>query len=318
MRMETRHMIASYKNGNYTVMLLSDGTKIRSNEIEPKPGQNPDECFIADFPESMDVTITHRCSQGCPMCYAGCTERGFNGDILNAKWIDSLHPYTEMAIGGGNVFEHPDFIPFLEKIHEKKILANITVNQAHFLEYFDQIADLVSRKLVNAVGVSVFEPTKKLLDSMNSIPNTVAHCILGVTKLATLKKMYDSGIRLLLLGYKMTNRGSSFMDEHHDMIEANIEIVDKALPQLVRHFKVVSFDNMALEQLDVRRLMSEEEWKLFYMGDDHVSGLMTSETMFIDMVDNTFSYNSMEKIAFMCDENDTVDTMYQFLRDYRR
>lgn len=308
-------LIGAYKNGNYHVAIFEDGTKIRSNDVEPAPGQSPDECFIADFPESMDVTITQRCSAGCEMCYAGCTPSGRNGDILGAKWLEALRPYTEMAIGGGNVFEHPDLVPFLEKLREKKVIANITVNQKHFLQHYEQIIRLTDGGLVMGVGVSVFDPTEELLEKMAGIPHAVAHCILGVVDVETLQKMQDRDIRLLLLGYKLTGRGAAYSFRHYADISKKIADVDNALPELTKHFRVVSFDNKALRQLDVRRLMTEEEWNRFYMGDDGIDGKTTSATMFIDMVDNIFAVNSMEaEHRFPILETDTPDTMYRRLQ----
>lgn len=310
-------IIGAYRNGNYDVVIFEDGTKIRHNDIEPLPGQLPDEVFRADFPESMDVSITHRCDAGCAMCYAGCTMSGNNGDILNAKWLNSIHPYTEMAIGGGNVFLHPDLIPFLEILKEKKVFANITVNQKHFIKHFTQIKSLCEKELVKGVGVSVFEPTEELMSLMNSIPHGVAHCILGVVDIETLKKMYDHDIRLLLLGYKTTGRGSAYSFDHYEEINLKIDAVDKSLKELVNHFKVVSFDNKALKQLHVREIMSEDEWNRFYMGDDGIDGKTTSATMFIDMVDNTFAINSMTPYGLYIQDDDTVDTMFKALKGER-
>lgn len=307
-------VLGAYTNGNYKVVLFEDGTKIRHNDIEPAPGQSPDECFIADFPESMDVTITNRCNAGCEMCYAGCTANGVNADIMNAEWVNHLHPYTEMAIGGGNVFEHPDLVPFLEKLKKQNVIANITVNQKHFIQYFDCIQDLIERGLIKGVGVSVFNPTLELLDLMAATPNVVAHCILGVTPLKTLKQMYDEDIRLLLLGYKTTGRGEAYEARHSADIEANIAEVNDALEDIAKHFKVLSFDNKALKQLDVRCLLTDEEWNRFYMGDDGIDGKTTSATMFIDMVGNFYAVNSMEKTHYPISENATPESMFKSLQ----
>lgn len=308
-------VLGAYTNGNYKVVLFEDGTKIRHNDIEPAPGQSPDECFIADFPESMDVTITNRCNAGCEMCYAGCTANGTNADILNAQWVDHLHPFTEMAIGGGNVFEHPDLVPFLRKLKNKGIVANITVNQKHFIEHFDFIQEiLLEESLVKGIGISVFDPTEELIAMMDCVPHAVAHCILGVTSLETLKKMYDRNIRLLLLGYKTTGRGEAYGFKHYHDINDKIAEIDAVLPDLINHFKVVSFDNKALQQLNVRALLSEEEWNRFYMGDDGIDGKTTSATMFIDMVNNFYAINSMDTTHFAIEKSDTPESMFKSLQ----
>lgn len=65
-----------YINGNYTVTLLEDGTKIRYTK---------DNEFIPEFAENCDVKITDKCDGGCPMCYEGCTPNGKHADLLNGK-----------------------------------------------------------------------------------------------------------------------------------------------------------------------------------------------------------------------------------------
>lgn len=309
-----RRIIGAYRNGNYDVFIFDDGTKIRSNDLEPMPCQSPDECFIADFPDSMDVTITHRCNAGCEMCYAGCTQSGENGDILSAGWINFLHPYTEMAIGGGNIFEHPDLIPFLEKLESKKIIANITVNQRHFLENYDLICDLVNRKLVYGVGVSIIFPTEELLEKMSALPHAVAHCILGVISMDALRKMYDRDIRLLLLGYKTTGRGADYISAHDSVLHARMKSVNESIGEILHRFKVVAFDNMALNQLDVRSHVDNDTWNRFYMGDDGINGKTTSSTMFIDMVDRVFAINSMSEVTHPIEDHDTPGSMFRSLQ----
>ena len=54
------NLIGKYQNGNYTVSLYDDGTKVRENDLD---------FFDADFPESMDLKITNRCNMNCPMCH---------------------------------------------------------------------------------------------------------------------------------------------------------------------------------------------------------------------------------------------------------
>ena len=309
-----KKLIGGYRNGNYNVMLFEDGTKIRYNNIDPQPGQAAEDVFVAAFPESMDVCITHKCNMGCAMCYAGCTPEGTHGDILNAGWLDSLHPYTEMAIGGGNIFEHPDLDLFLHILKTKKVISNITVNQQHFVQHFDQIQALVEEELIKGVGVSVFNPTDELIDLMNAVPHTVAHCIVGVVDTSILEKMYDKGIRLLLLGYKSTGRGDSYGFEHYYEIDDKMKELESILPELMNHFRVVSFDNLALQQLNVRNILTDEEWNRFYMGDDGIEGKTTSATMYIDMPTNTYAINSMSHNRYAIDFMDTVDDMFNRLR----
>lgn len=148
-------LLGRYRNGNYVTTILSDGTRIRET--------NDDE-FIPDHAENMDIKITNCCSMSCPFCHEGSTKDGKHGDILNEKFIETLHPFQECAIGGGNILEHPDLIPFLEKLKEKKVIANITVNQIHFEKEQKLIKKLVDEKLIYGLGVSLVKPTDKFIN----------------------------------------------------------------------------------------------------------------------------------------------------------
>ena len=97
------NVLTKYKNGNYDIVILKDGTKIRMT--------NDDE-FIPEFPESIDVKITSKCDGNCSFCYENCPPAGEHGDILNAKWVDSLHSGTELALNV-NYMSHSELIPFL-------------------------------------------------------------------------------------------------------------------------------------------------------------------------------------------------------------
>ena len=124
-----------YKNGNYNVHIdLDNGTKIRENNLD---------FFKPDYPESMDIKITNMCDMGCAFCHENSTEYGEHGDIMNLKFIDSLQPYTELAIGGGNPLAHPDLLPFLKKCKELKLIPSMTVNQIHFHQNIDFIRSWV-------------------------------------------------------------------------------------------------------------------------------------------------------------------------------
>ena len=132
------NILGEYKNGNYNVRMYEDGTKVRFNDKDH---------FTPAFAENCDIKITDKCDGGCPFCYEGCTANGKHGDILNPKFLDTLHPYTELAING-NDLSHPDLVPFMHKMKEKKIILNMTVNQTHFERHFDIIKEWINKKLI--------------------------------------------------------------------------------------------------------------------------------------------------------------------------
>lgn len=288
-------LLGVYKNGNYTVKVLSDGTKIRET-LEDE--------FIPSFAENCDCKITDKCDGGCPFCYEGCTPNGKHGDILNYKFLDTLHPYTELAING-NDMSHPDLIPFLMKLKEKKVIANLTVNQIHFERHQSLIRQLVDDKLIYGLGISLKEPTEEFISLVKTYPNAVIHVINGILSAADVEKLSDNNLKMLILGYKQLRRGEDWYDKDHDNIVEKQIWLKENLDKMLSHFEVISFDNLAITQLDVKKLMGEEDWEEFYMGDDG------NYTFYIDMVDGTFGKNSLatERYPIM----DSIDDMFNVI-----
>ena len=73
-------------------------------------------------------------------------------------------------------------------------------------------------------------------------------------------------------------------------------------------FSLVSFDNLAIEQLNVRRLLTDGKWQEFYMGDDG------NYTFYIDMVEGKFAKNSLSQERFEIG-NKTIDEMFNLIRN---
>lgn len=290
-------IIGRYKNGNYNVTILSDGTKIRETD---------DDDFVSDFPENIDIKITNQCDMNCKMCHENSTVNGMHGDILNAKFIDTLHPYTELAIGGGNPLAHPDLIPFLQKLKERKIIPNLTVNQVHFEKEQELLHKLVNENLIYGLGVSLVNATHNFVDLIKQYDNAVVHTINGILTANDIEVLKDKNIKLLILGYKKFRRGIEYYDTKSDIIKVNQEWLNSYLKDITNNFNVVSFDNLAIEQLDVKSLMPEDEWNEFYMGDDG------KFTMYIDMVNKKFARCSVAEKRY--DLLDNIDDMFKIVK----
>ena len=241
-------------------------------------------------------------------CYEGCTANGKHGDLFKYPFINTLHAYTELALNG-NDLDHPDIEKFLEFLKEKKVFANITVNQNQFFANYDRIKDWQEKKMVYGIGVSLQNATDELIEKMNSIPNTVLHTIVGILSEADIMKLKDHNIKILFLGYKQLQRGVNYLNSHNDEINKNKQYVYDNLSDITNWFKVVSFDNLAIEQLDVKRIVPENEWEEFYMGDDG------GYTFYIDMVKGEFSKNSIAQDRYPIGEK-TIDEMFQFIQEH--
>ena len=117
-------LLAKYKNGNYSVRLYDDGTKIKSTLYDD---------FVADFPDSIDLKITDYCDVNCPMCHESSSINGRHAD-LNSPFLDTIGSGTELAIGGGNPLSHPDLAQFLARMKNRGVICNLTVNERHLLK----------------------------------------------------------------------------------------------------------------------------------------------------------------------------------------
>ena len=274
-------IIAKYDNGNHRVTLFSDGTKIKET-INPD-----DDHFTYEFPESFDLKITDYCDAGCKYCAEDSTKNGKHADIYAIKdMLDSCNTGTEIAIGGGNALEHPDLDILICKIRRNGLIPSITVNQKHLQKYVGLIKTLD----LAGIGVSLTDPSNKkdmcLIDELGS--NIVIHTIAGVLTPKDYSVLRDR--KVLILGYKDIRRGHDNLSKHTAEIQANIEQLKKDLPMIAKNARAVSFDCLALKQLNPKECfgMTDEEFANIYQGDDYEmfdkDGNLTVGTMFIDAV----------------------------------
>ncbi len=294
-------ILGSYKNNDYTCTMFSDGTKIRWND---KDSFNPIK------PESIDLKITNRCDMACSMCHENSTPDGKHGDILNLPFIDTMFPYSEVAIGGGNPLTHPDLIEFLEHLKERKILASMTVNQVHFMHNIDLLKELTDKKLIYGLGISYIGGRhENCINAIKQFPNAVVHVINGVVHMDSLEALANNDLKILVLGYKEFRRGKVLYDECGEQIEYLKYQFYDMLPKIVNDgwFKCISFDNLAIKQLEPKRLMSEEDYKEFYMGDDG------SFTCYIDAVNRQFAKSSVSTKRY--DLMDDIADMFKVVKD---
>lgn len=288
--------------------IYSDGTKVRENDLD---------FFNPEFPESFDIKITNQCDMGCAMCHEDSRPDGKHGDILHLPFLDSIHPYTELAIGGGNPLSHPDLIPFLQILKEQKLIPNITVNKFHFMKNLPLLRELTEQGLIYGLGVSYLdwtEDTPEFIEAVKEFPNAVIHIINGMISMKGFWALANHGLKILILGYKNFRRGKdNFMRCRDDIGGRGAELY-YALEKAVKEssFEAISFDNLAINQLTVKRLMTEEQWNEFYMGDDGRDGEFTSASMYIDAVEGKFAKNSCCVERY--DISDDVTNMFQYLK----
>lgn len=310
-------IISSYKNGNYNVTIYSDGTKIRENDLD---------YFDPDRPESIDLTVTYQCEIGCPYCYQGCTKNGSTCNF-DDPIIDTFLEGMEVAIGAsGGVFSKENlgkFTKFLKKLKNKKCIPSITVNQTHFIKYNNIIKEWVEKKLVYGVGISIAKDLKnfqglssalRYFKENNIHKNIVLHTIAGVHTVEEYRKLSsvfvtDYRPKILVLGYKNIGKGIEYGKQFPDEVKHNIEDLKNNIIDISSLYTVMSFDNPACIQLNLKDKVSPEDWDSHYLGDDG------SHTFYLDLVKRTFSISSLHTETYDIDDYKSIKEMFLFVKE---
>lgn len=270
--------IFDIENGNARVILYEDGTRVVET-LDPK-----DDYLDLKQPLSLDINISNRCSNNCPYCYAGNTPKGKTADLMNMEYLNDVEG-IEVAI---NIqFPLPDFFEeWLMKMRDQGIVVNGTLNQIDFerdpslLKY---IKTLQEKELLRGVGVSHRGNNNELEDSiLNNLSNVVIHTIVGITPVSTVKRLLARGFKVLILGYKEKERGIDYINN------VDIDSWKSDIKEILRfkHKSVLSFDTAAIKQLGIKDLVSADEWKRFYQGDEGTI------SFYIDAVNRTFNVDS--------------------------
>lgn len=295
--MTKRATLVKYHNGNYDVAIFNDGTKIRYNNLDN---------LTPSFAESIDCTITTKCDGGCPYCYLGCNENGEHAD-LNQPFFDTLHKGQELALNG-NDLSHPDLVRFLARMRNNGVICNMTFNQKHFMRHAIDIKQLEMLGLIHGIGVSLTDSTDlNLYVNLEMFDNVVMHTIDGLLTKDDIQNMSDKNIKLLILGYKILGRGADYFDKHELEIDNNVKYLRENIKEISKHFDVISFDNLALEHLDMKSQIPDKEWERLYMGDEG------EYTFFIDAVNKKFAVSSLATERY--DLMDDVDDMFRKVRE---
>lgn len=173
-----------YRSLGYTTFFDGD-----SGFFARVPDRDQPEPFWSPHgPELMDISITNWCDMGCPFCYKSSTRRGQHMRLDDYKSV--IDQAAEMgtfqvALGGGNPNQHPDFIEILEYTRSKGIVPNYTTNGRGFSS---EILE-ATKRTCGAVAVSAYEPyleTEKAIRTLteNGIKTNV-HFILDAFSIET-------------------------------------------------------------------------------------------------------------------------------------
>ncbi|MFA5395706.1 MAG: radical SAM protein [Methanogenium sp.] len=115
------------KKENYSAIHIN-GKTIRIAIDKTKP------ITELEYPEFYDVKITSFCTGKCPWCYQSSTPVGEHFENIVEKCKQFFGSLTEnqrpfqIALGGGNPNQHPDFVKLLKYLSSIEIIPNYTTN----------------------------------------------------------------------------------------------------------------------------------------------------------------------------------------------
>ncbi|MDG2647473.1 radical SAM protein [Vibrio parahaemolyticus] len=129
---------------------------------------NPEPFWSPHGPELMDISITNWCDKGCSFCYKSSTNRGKHMSLDDYKLI--INQAAEMgtfqvALGGGNPNQHPDFIEILEYTKLKGIVPNYTSNGRGLS---DEVLE-ATKRCCGAVAISAYPPYDETEQSLQKL-----------------------------------------------------------------------------------------------------------------------------------------------------
>ena len=166
----------------------------KKNGLMIRNGYDGIEPFMrVEGPELIDISITNYCEKNCKFCYRKSNIDGKHMSLVDYKKVveqASNIGVMQVALGGGNPNQHPDFIEIIRMTRKLGIIPSYTTNGKGLTE---EILE-ASKKYCGAVAVSLYEPysesykaIEKLID--NKIKTNI-HFILS-------SETIDKAIKLL-------------------------------------------------------------------------------------------------------------------------
>lgn len=135
-----------------------------------------DNPLFAPVPELADISISNRCTKGCSFCYKDSTPNGKLMTIQEyCQVLDSLcspenGTIFQIAVGGGEPLEHPDFLDIVNETAKRGIVLNFTTNGLLLTpDIFTTIRGKVGALAISAASMEELKRVIPLLDYSKGI-----------------------------------------------------------------------------------------------------------------------------------------------------
>ena len=204
------------EQGFWAIFNRLTGAKVRLSFDEHTP--TPDRSTL---PELVDLHITDYCDIGCNYCYMDSKKSGKHANFLAIKDIlDRLSSMGvfEIALGGGEAIDHPQFVDILHYIKENGMVPNFTTRKTEWLRDHKSYAPIFDAIGSFALTVRHSDDVEDLYVALtyNNLPKykvSVQYVVDADPYNTYLKSILESanfyGLNVTLLGFKESGRGFS-------------------------------------------------------------------------------------------------------------
>lgn len=267
-------LLTSYANGNSLISLFTDGSRTIEFEDELK----------LKAPTQVDIRVSTSCSFAETVCKEFCHEsavtKGVDCDYDKLKQVVSeLLKGTELAIGCNRFTT--ELFSFCQWCTNEGYICNLTINQGHIKRDQKLLQEAINQKIIFGLGVSYRSTLPwNVPDFILNYEHTVFHIISGMDDFKDVEKLSEKGVsKVLLLGEKSFGNNKGKVDLNSLSHKQWYWWVSK----LFNKFKVVAFDNLGLEQLNIKRFFTEDNWSTFYQNEN---------SLYIDAANGVFRPSS--------------------------
>lgn len=182
--------------------------------------------FKSQTPHLVDIKLTDYCNFNCLWCYQGSTIKGKHAPLDKiTQVIDSLSELEifQIAFGGGETTQHPEFSNIIKYTSKKHIVPNFTTfslewtKREDFQDIYNTIGDF-AYSISNSSKLSSLVKFREEQKNLNYyISKGSAQIVMGIPLGKNepkedfeyfLLKCANYNIRVTLLGYKTDGRGS--------------------------------------------------------------------------------------------------------------
>lgn len=279
----------------------------------------PEPFWSEDGPELLDVAITNYCGHGCSFCYRQSNPEGKHMSLIDFRNViqQALNVgVLQIALGGGNPNQHPQFIEILRLIREAGIIPSYTSNG-------DGLTDkilMATKKYCGAMALSLYPPYDKY-DKLTTWIHTYGiklnlHIILKYDTIDLLSEWIQSPPiwfnninAIIVLNYKPITSPKSMMVTDREKLKAFYTVVSNCksikigfdsccVPGIVKWMNV---NNALIESCESARFSAfiSEDMKMYpcsFMANTDLYGNLHTSSL-IDIWQNNFAFvNHRNKI----------------------